>query len=58
MNQAEIEKKILELKAKQSDYFKKKKADRDPATVNAIREELNALKKEAKGIYRPEKVKA
>ena len=51
----EIESKISELKGKQSDFFKKKKADRSEADVTAlaaVREELNGLKAEAKKSYR------
>jgi hypothetical protein len=52
MEVKEIEKKIVVLKGKQSDYFKKKKADRVASEVEAVRTELNALKAEAKKIYR------
>ena len=48
----ELESKIVELKGKQSDYFKKKKANRNPEELEAIRKELNELKEQAKGAYR------
>lgn len=50
----EIESKIIELKAKQSDFFKKKKADRtdaDKEALEATREELKGLKSQAKEVY-------
>jgi len=47
-----IESKIAELKAKQSDYFKKKKADRAEGELEGIRTELNDLKAQAKEAYR------
>ena len=52
MDIKEIESKIVELKGKQSDYFKKKKADRDAGMIAAVREELNDLKAKAKAVYR------
>jgi len=52
MDKKELESKIVELKGKQSDFFKKKKADRNPEEVKAVREELNALKKQATAAYR------
>ncbi len=48
MSQQELEAKIRELKGKQSDYFKKKKEDRNAEEIAAVREELNGLKAEAK----------
>lgn len=47
-----IESKIAELKTKQSDYFKKKKADRVSTELEGIRSELNELKVQAKEAYR------
>lgn len=47
-----IESKIVELKAKQSDFFKKKKADRDAGAIEGIRSELNDLKAQVKEAYR------
>ncbi len=52
MNQHEIEEKIIALKAKQSEVFKKKKTDRDMNSLEEIRKELNELKAQAKKIYR------
>lgn len=55
MTQAEIEKRILELKGVQSDYFKTKKAERSEALksgLDAARAELAELKVQAKKIYR------
>ncbi|MEH0157780.1 hypothetical protein V6R21_27065 [Limibacter armeniacum] len=52
MNIKEIEAKLKELKAKQGDYFKQKKADRNPADVEAIRKEMAELKEQAKAVYR------
>jgi hypothetical protein len=44
MERSEIIQKIAEVKAKQSDHFKKKKADREETEINFIRTELNQLK--------------
>lgn len=55
MNTHEVELKIKELKAKQGDYFKQKKADRNPADIEAIRTELNELKAQVRAVYRAEK---
>ncbi|MCS7005407.1 MAG: hypothetical protein NZM38_08780 [Cytophagales bacterium] len=52
MDIKEIESKIIALKAKQSDFFKKKKAERNYQEVEAIRKELNELKQQARKIYR------
>ncbi|MGB0525544.1 MAG: hypothetical protein ACPGJS_21385 [Flammeovirgaceae bacterium] len=52
MDIKEIEKKIVELKAQQSDFFKKKKADRDAGAIEGIRSELNDLKAQVKEAYR------
>lgn len=52
MTTQELEAKIVALKGKQSDHFKKKKADRNSEELTAVRTELNELKKEAKAIYR------
>lgn len=52
MDIKEIEKKIVELKSQQSDFFKKKKADRDAGTIEGIRSELNDLKAQVKEAYR------
>ncbi|TAE00614.1 MAG: hypothetical protein EAZ97_05430 [Bacteroidetes bacterium] len=51
----ELEKKISVLKGKQSDHFKKKKADRNVEELTAVREEMNALKKQAVAIYKATK---
>lgn len=55
MNKKEIESKIVELKGKQSDYFKKKKAERNADEIAAVREELNGLKKQARELSRGKK---
>lgn len=47
-----IESKIVELKKQQSDFFKKKKADREAGSIEGIRSELNELKAQAKEAYR------
>ena len=47
----ELEAKILELKGKQSDFFKKKKADRNQDEIEAIRAELNEAKAQVKAHY-------
>lgn len=55
MTQAEIEKRILEIKGIQSDFFKTKKAGRSEAmraNLDAARAELAELKVKAKKIYR------
>ncbi len=57
MNVKEIESKILELKGKQSAHFSKKKDQRNAAELEAVRTELNDLKKQAGAIYRPSKAK-
>jgi len=57
MDIKEIESKIVALKTRQSDFFKTKKELRNYAEVEAIRSELNALKAEAKKIYRPYRAK-
>lgn len=46
------ESKIVELKAKQSDFFKKKKADRTAGELDGIRSEMNELKNQLKDAYR------
>ena len=46
------ESRIVELKAKQSDFFKKKKADRPAGELEGIRSELNGLKDQLKDAYR------
>jgi polyhydroxyalkanoate synthesis regulator phasin len=48
MELQDIQKKIAELKTAQSDYFKKKKADRISSEIDAVRTELNELKKKLK----------
>ena len=55
MNTAEIESKLHDLKVKQADIMKKKKADRDNATLTAIREEMNKLKGDATALYKGKK---
>lgn len=52
MNKKEIESKIVELKGKQSDYFKKKKTERNPEEIAAVREELNSLKQDVRKLNR------
>ncbi|GAA4842493.1 hypothetical protein [Algivirga pacifica] len=49
------EAKIKELKAKQGDFFKQKKADRNAADIEAIRKELNELKAQASAAYKASK---
>lgn len=51
----QLEAKIVELKAKQGDYFKQKKAQRNPAEIEAIRQELNSLKSQVAPLYRKAK---
>lgn len=51
MNIAEIESKLHDLKAQQAEMMKKKKADRNNASLTAIREEMNKLKGEASALY-------
>ncbi|MDW7693420.1 hypothetical protein R9C00_01600 [Flammeovirgaceae bacterium SG7u.111] len=58
MTKLEIENKLKELKAQQSDVFKKKKADRDADALAAIRKELNELKAQAKELSKVKKVVA
>ncbi|WP_020532869.1 hypothetical protein [Flexithrix dorotheae] len=48
MTNTEIQNKITELKKQQSEFFKKKKADRDASAIEAIRKELNDLKSQVK----------
>ncbi len=55
MNKKEIESRIVELKGKQSDFFKKKKAERNPEEIAAVREELNDLKKKVHALNRGKK---
>jgi hypothetical protein len=55
MDIKDIEAQIVLLKGKQSDYFKKKKADRNVSEIEAVRKELGELKSQAKAIYRPAK---
>ena len=50
----DIESKLKELKGKQSDFFKKKKAERNVDEISAIRDEINELKEKAKAVYRKE----
>lgn len=52
MTTQEIEAKIVELKGKQSEFFKKKKSDRNQEELDAVRKELNELKQEVKAQYR------
>ena len=46
------ESRIVELKVMQSDFFKKKKADRTAGALDDIRSEMNELKKQLKAAYR------
>lgn len=55
MEKKDIESKIRELKGKQSEFFQKKKADRNPEEINAIREEMNGLKDQATKLSRSTK---
>lgn len=52
MDIKELEKKLAELKGKQSDVFKKKKAERNLEDLAAIREEMNDLKAKAREAYK------
>jgi hypothetical protein len=52
MNINEIEKKLSELKGKQSDIMKLKKDKRDKAALEAVRKEMNDLKEQATKVYR------
>ena len=51
MDIKKIEKKLVELKCKKADIFKKKKAERNADDLVAIREEMNSLKTEAATAY-------
>ncbi|MCS6832468.1 MAG: hypothetical protein NZ521_02750 [Flammeovirgaceae bacterium] len=55
MNIADIEKRLVELKAKQSEIMKLKKDKRDLATLESVRKEMNDLKEKASKIYRGKK---
>ena len=55
MDIKEIEKKLVELKGKQSDVFKKKKAERNLEELAAVREEMNDLKAQAREAYKARK---
>lgn len=48
----EAENRIKELKAAQSEFFKKKKADRALDALAEVREEMNALKAKLRNAYR------
>ncbi len=50
MDIKDIQKRISELKAAQSNYFKKKKADRLASEIETIRAELNSLKAKLKNL--------
>ncbi|MGF1533054.1 MAG: hypothetical protein ACFCUI_05090 [Bernardetiaceae bacterium] len=52
---AKLEQTLAELKGKQADFFKKKKADRDPDAIQEIRRQINQAKQEVKRLYRPNK---
>jgi len=51
MEVKEIEKRLAELKGQQSDFFKKKKADRNASDIDAVRKEISELKEQAKEAY-------
>jgi len=55
MDKTEIEKRLVELKAAQAEVFKKKKADRDLDALQAVRDEMNDLKKQVSDLYRGRK---
>ncbi len=57
MSQKELEEKIQELKGKQSDIMKTKKADRDADALQQIRDQMNDLKKQASSLYKEKKSK-
>jgi hypothetical protein len=48
MNKADIEKRLQELKAKQSHIMSQKKANRNLDELKAVRQEMNNLKKQLK----------
>ena len=50
MERNELIQKIAEVKTKQSDYFKQKKADRKETDITFIRTELNQLKAQLNGL--------
>ncbi|GAB4329289.1 MAG: hypothetical protein OHK0038_03350 [Flammeovirgaceae bacterium] len=52
MNIKDIEKRLSELKGKQSEIMKLKKDKRDIAVLEAVRKEMNDLKEQAYKIYR------
>ncbi len=52
MNIKEIEKRLVELKGLQAAQFQVKKDKRDAAALQAVREEMNNLKKEARKVYK------
>ncbi len=52
MDKKEIEKKLHESKKLQSDYFKKKKAERNPSEIEKIRAEMAELKAQVRPLYR------
>ena len=51
MEVKEIEKRLAELKTQQSDFFKKKKADRNADELESVRKEISDLKEQAKEAY-------
>ena len=57
MDITEIQNKLVELKASQGDFFKKKKGERDADALQAVRNELNELKKKAAEIYKENRKK-
>lgn len=52
MSLLDTEKKLAELKGKQADIMKQKKANRDKAALEAVRKEMNELKGQVKAEYR------
>lgn len=48
MNKADIEKRLHELNAKQSNIMSQKKANRNADELKAVREEMNSLKQQLK----------
>ncbi len=48
----EAENRIKELKTAQSEFFKKKKDQRNAEELTVVREEMNALKEKLRAFYR------
>lgn len=56
MTITEAESRIKELKTAQSDFFKKKKDDRNAEELDGVRQELNELKEKLHSAYRGKEV--